>query len=46
MGFGKSKKSCDPVLNADQDIPSRTAGCEECEKEGKYRVALWHMHSK
>jgi uncharacterized UBP type Zn finger protein len=40
MVFGRSKKSCDHVLNASENITPRTAGCEECEKEGTYWVAL------
>jgi uncharacterized UBP type Zn finger protein len=40
MVFGKSKKSCEHVLNVTENVTPKTAGCEECEKEGTDWVAL------
>jgi uncharacterized UBP type Zn finger protein len=40
MVFGRSKKSCEHVLNVNENVTPKTAGCEECEKEGTDWVAL------
>ena len=40
MVFGRSKKSCEHVLNTKENVSPRTGGCEECEKEDTDWVAL------
>ena len=40
MNNMKDKQTCSHVKDVDENVSPKTSGCEECEKEGRYWVAL------